>query len=872
MSTPISQRSFAAGEIAPALYARVDLSRYAIGARTVRNLFVARAGGLKNRPGTGYIDETRFPARVCRLIPWVFNSDQAYVVELGHQYIEFIRSGARITETAQNITAATNANPCVLTIAGHGYSNGDDVYVTGVGGMTELNGRRFRVAGATANTFQLNYVDATAVNSSAFTAFTSGGTAARIYKISSPYVEGDLAAVQYSQADDVMTLTHYGSAPREISRSAHTSWTLATASFGPGIGTPGSVAATGAADREWGVTALNSRGEESLMASNDGGATGTLSWAAVTDAVAYNIYRNIGVGSTTYRLLKRVLGSATTTYFELDSYQISPRMRLNHIFDNTLDIYEEDQLQQAPTALNRFGTASNHPAVVAHYQGRRLFAATTNNPQSAWASWIDSHGNYYVPTTIIDSSPVIFTMAGNQVNAIRHMLNVGRLIILTSAGEWIAKGDGSGALLPTAINLEQQSHYGAAALMPVVVGETVLFLQARSSVIRDLLFNIEIDGYRGNDLTNFSSHLFDAYTISAWAYQQIPHSNVWIVRSDGKLLCLTYVREQALVGWSWHDTDGTFESVASVPESTEDAVYFVVKRTVNGATRRYVERFKKRDQNDVEDYVFMDASLTYDGWHTGATTMTLSGGTAWTYDELLTLTASVAATFTSTDVGNEIHLVGSDGTLIRFSISAYTSGTVVQGFAHATVPATMRSVAITTWAEAVDEVTGLWHLEGETVSILGDGHVVASPNNSDYTTHTVTNGTVTFSPVRCYAVVHVGLPYVSDLETLDVEAGQGPSLSTRMKRINEVTVHLENSRGVWIGSRTPSGDTNAGLFELAPREGEEDYDEPPTLITDKRSVGINPEWNSNGRIFARQVDPLPLSLLAVTPNVDVGGH
>ncbi|HYE98110.1 MAG TPA: ubiquitin-activating E1 FCCH domain-containing protein, partial [Planctomycetota bacterium] len=152
-----AQRSFSAGELAPALHGRADLARRGIGVKRLRNYRGLREGGAETRPGTQYIDETRFPAKKSVVRPFVKNASigDSYAMEFGDLYLEFIRAGARVTETAKNITGITQANPAVVTSNAHGFSNGDDVIIASVGGMTQVNGRRFRVAGVTANTFQL---------------------------------------------------------------------------------------------------------------------------------------------------------------------------------------------------------------------------------------------------------------------------------------------------------------------------------------------------------------------------------------------------------------------------------------------------------------------------------------------------------------------------------------------------------------------------------------------------------------------------------------------------------------------------------------------------------------------------------------------
>jgi hypothetical protein len=459
-------------------------------------------------------------------------------------------------------------------------------------------------------------------------------------------------------------------------------------------------------------------------------------------------------------------------------------------------------------------------------------------------------------------------MSGRQVNEIRHLLDLGGLIVLTSGGEWAVQGNASGIITPTDINMKQYSYNGVSDIIPIIIGSNAIYVQDGDSIVRDLGYDYQVDGYRGTDLTIFSSHLTDGYTIVDWAYQKLPHSIVWAVRNDGTLLGLTYVRDQEMIAWHRHDFDGTVENVVSVREGDEYAVYLTIKRTINSKTVRYIERMTQRriapQVDDIVDFKGADSCLSYDGRNTNTShTMTLSGGTNWTYDETLTLTSSTAY-FTSSEVGNAIHLTGSDGTIIRFIIEAYTSTTVVTGKASKTVPSVMQSTAMSTWTRSVDQVTGLWHLEGKQVSVLGDGFVVANPNNDSYDTATVASGSITLD--KPYGVLHIGLPITCDAETLDIDTWQGETLVDKKKRINKVTMLVESSRGVWAGSKSPTSDSSlTGLSELKIRNAE-DYDSPVALQTGPIDLTIGPEWSDGGRVFIRQTDPLPLTVLSISPS------
>lgn len=854
MST-ISQRSFTGGEIAPSLYARTDTNKYATGLRTCRNFFVMRHGGVANRPGSTFVGEVKDSTKTVRLIPFVFNSDQTYVLEFGDQYMRVIRNGSHVYQTSQAITAITNANPCVVTYGGaDNYANGDEIYISGIVGAigTYLNGRNFKVANlnAGANTFSLDYMDGTDVNSTSMGSYTSGGTIEEVYTISTPYVEADLDELQFVQSADVVTIVHPSYAPRELSRTGHASWTLSTITFAPGIAAPTGLITNGGAGTttSWVVTALDpDTGEESLQSTAVTSSTvpsvGTpveVEWDNHATATTYYVYRFSG---GVYGFIGAAVGE-----FYYDS-GVTP-----------------DTSDNPPQARNPFGSSDNYPSTVTYAQQRLIFANTNNDPEKVWTSRTAAFKNFTTSSPIQDDDAITFTLAGRQVNEVKHLLDVGQLISLTSGGEWSITGGASGVLTPTDINPKQYSYNGSSSLTPIVIGGNALYVQARGSIVRDLAFDYQVDGYRGNDLTIFSAHLFDGYTLSDWSFQQIPHSIVWVVRSDGVLLGLTYIREHQVWAWHRHDFDGLVENVCCVPEGDEDAVYLTIKRTIDGATVRYIERFTQRRIDDIVDAVFLDSSLSYDGRNTGATTMTLSeyssGG--WLYTSTITITAS-ASYFSSADVGNEIHLTGSDGTIIRFSLETYVSATVMRGKPNKTVPASMRSTAMLVWSRAVDQLTGLWHLEGESVSVFADGFVVANPNNEQYEVKTVSDGTLTLDD--CYAVIHVGLPYTSDIETLDIDTTQGETLADKKKLVQKVTIHTEETRGLFVGGAPPTDDATdilEGLTEIKIRN-DESYDSPVDLHTGTMEVNIEPNWSHGGRVFIRQIDPIPASILSVVP-------
>ena len=563
-----------------------------------------------------------------------------------------------------------------------------------------------------------------------------------------------------------------------------------------------------------------------------------ITWTSVTDAAEYYVYKEKdGIFG--------FIGSAGSTTFS--DTGLTP-----------------DLNDTPPIDRNPFEGTGNYPSTVTYFQQRKMFANTDNEPEKIWGSRSGKFDNFTIRSPLQEDDAITFSMAGRQIKEIRHLLDLGKLVVLTESDESAVLGGDNNVLTPSTISPVTYSYNGSSSIAPILIGSNALYIQARGSIIRDLGFDFQVDGYRGNDLTIFATHLFKNHTIVDWAYQQIPNSVVWCVRDDGTLLGLTYVREQQVLGWHRHDFEnGTVKDVCSVPEGEEDSLYLLIERVIDGRTVKYIERMNTRVIDDIKDTTILDSYLTYDGRNTGATTMTLSGGTDWDNEEDLTLTSSVSY-FTASEVGNEIHLEN-DGEMIRAEIISYTSGTVVTVRVNRTVPAAMRGVALTTWSRAVDEVSGLWHLEGEDVSIFADGFVEANPNNPSYDTKTVTDGTVSLS--RHYAVIHVGLPITADIETLNIDTPQGETVADKNKLVTAVALYVEDTRGLWAGKDLPSTNlvgTGTGLVEYKLRQFE-DYDEPTELKTEVIEVNIESDWNKNGSVALRQSDPVPASILAVVP-------
>lgn len=244
-----------------------------------------------------------------------FSITQGYILEWGDLYLRFKFQGGYVLESTIAITGASNADPCVISITGQPFNNGDWVFGSGIGGMTELNGNTYIVANATSGSFTLLDLNGVPVDSTAFPVYTSGGFFSRIYTVASPYQAIDLPYLKFAESADEMSLTCSNPTtgneyPQyDLQRLAATDWTLTPSDFDPVIVPPASVSAVANAQApstginatfSYVVTAVDGKGNESVASSTAtcNGAdieveagTNIITWAAVVGASFYNVYR-----------------------------------------------------------------------------------------------------------------------------------------------------------------------------------------------------------------------------------------------------------------------------------------------------------------------------------------------------------------------------------------------------------------------------------------------------------------------------------------------------------------------------------------------------------------------------------------------------
>ena len=422
---------------------------------------------------------------------------------------------------------------------------------------------------------------------------SSGGSP---YEISSPYLETELFDIKFAQSADVMYLCHPNHAVRKLSRTGHTAWTLTTVDFQNGPFQEHNTTST---------TMTSSHTSE--------GASTVLTLSSTTGVNSDQGFLSTDVG----RLVHIKDGHVKITGYT-SSTSVTGTVQSVISSGSATDDF----------AMGSFSDTTGHPRCVTFFEQRLVFAGTTNQPQTLFFSvsgdYENMDDNYHGATT--DSSAMIYTIASNQVNAIQAIKATRTLIVMTTGGEFTVTSGGTTApITPTNLNIRKQSNYGSAGVDGISIGNSTLFLQRAKRKIRELAYNFDTDGYIAPDLTILSENITFSGVVQM-DYQQEPFSIVWCVRIDGKLTGMTYNRLQDVVAWHEHDfggTDAKCKSVAVIDVDTdEDQVWVIVERTINGATKKYVEYLTPYNFNsDLEEIHFVDSGLTY----SGASTSTLSG-------------------------------------------------------------------------------------------------------------------------------------------------------------------------------------------------------------------------------------------------------
>lgn len=710
-ASPI-QTSFNAGELSPQLKGRIDIEKYKNGCEIMENMVPQIHGPARKRAGSRFVAEVKDSTAVTKLVPFQFNEDQAYILEFGDQYIRFYKNGGVIL------------------------------------------------------------------------------SASVPYEISTPYLTADLQYIQFAQSADVMYIANRNHPPYKLGRVSDTNWTLTEVEFDWPPFQDENIDTTT-------ITASAATGNITLTASValfDSAQVGSYYRFAEVIASKYNQWKT-GESITTndYRIFDGRLYQATTTgttgtrapihdegnesdgtvswdfihdgagYAEITSFTSSTLV-------NATVIKRLPESALSGTTKWSEGSWSDYrgwPRTVAFYEDRLWFAGSSFRPQTLWASTSGDYENHKYGTN--DDDALNYTINSQEINIIQWISPGKVLAIGTSGSEFTASASSlNEAITPTNVRIAPQTTYGSSMIPPIKIGNAVIFIQRSTRKVREYTYNFETDAYVAPNMTVLAEHITQA-GVADIAYQQEPDQIIWMPDNNGKLLGLTYERTEDVVGWHQHTLSGSVESVATIPhwDGDQDVTWLIVNRTINGATKRYIEYIEKYLTTSYA--TFSDSCLTYDG-----------------------------------------------------------------------APATV--------------ISGLDHLEGESVSILADGAI--HPNR------TVTSGSITLQAAA--SIVTIGLPYSATIKTMPLEAGAADGTSQgKTMRITNLTLRLhETGPGLWYGPNT------ATMDEYQFRETDDLMDNPVPLLTgDSRLIPWVNGYQTSPQITLQHRLPLPFTLVALMPQV-----
>lgn len=842
----ITQRSFTSGEIAPALQSRADLTKYATGLNKCENFFVRAQGGVYSRPGLRFIGELDNSSREARLIPFSFNTEQTYILVFEHLKVRVIKDGGFVLKDA-DITGVTQSNPAVVTAVAHGFANGEEVTISDVVGMNELNGNSYTVANITSDTYELQGIDSTF-----FSTYSTGGLAqsSTIFELTTNYTETELPRLGFTQSADVMTLVHPSHDPMNLNRLADDNWTLTTIDYSSNV-TPPEFSSGSISKVITGITQAN---------------------PAVVTAVAHgfvtgNLISIAGVvGMTELNGRSFIITVLTPDDFELNGEDSTGHTL--YTSDGTADRQNgattigdgfgdfDKTYAYVVAAVNASGTESLASAEtsltvksLSQTGGVRLTWDTVPEAEyyrvykdpsvgTGIYGWIgDSNNNSFddyniapitsdappsdrQPFTGVDNKPSavtyyqqrqVFANTGNEPQS-TYTTQVNNFNSLRTSNP--ARDDDAVTFTIAAQQVNEIRHLlPLDSLILLTSGGEWIMTEGQDRVLTPSTIGVRIQSYNG-------SSVVPPVVINSTA--------LYLQEKGARLRDLGY--EFSSDKYTGNDLSLMSEHLFEGKQITAMA----------HAAEPYSIVWCVRDDGVMLGLTYQREHQVW-GWH--------QHSTQGEFESVASITEGTR------DAVYVIVKRNVQGSIVRYverleqreSVNAEDCFYVDSGLTYDGTPVTV--------------ISGLTHLEGETVSILADGYVVPD--------QVITAGQITLE--RAASKVHVGLSYLPMIETLDIDT---PTASQTIKSqsvsVSKVTIEVEGSRGGFVGPRQDN-DSPPPMTEIKPRFDSDNYD-PIALKTYKQEVFIQPQWSKGGGVRIEQRVPLPMTILSVIPQIDVGGN
>lgn len=879
------QPSFAAGELSPRMFGRTDFAKYISGAEAIENFIVRPEGGLMRRHGTRFAGEVKEHLKQTRLIPFVFSTVQAYMLEFGHNYMRVWKDYAPVTSSTKTITGISQTNPAVVTATAHGFVANDRVVITGVAGMGQVNNREFVVSNATANTFELQGVDATA-----YDAYASGGTAAKIYEIATPYTEAQLNDLVTTQSADTLFISHPARAPRTLTRTDHTSWTLAPMLLERGP-----------------FTGLNSDESVRVMCTLTENSYQPPKGVALKASAP--IFQATHIGS--YFYMREIY---------LDQLAVSP-------WASTLAISPTIGMQVSSNgnvySLVDIGAGSSTGSVIPSHTEGDAWDNPTGGSATNYKKWRYLHSRWavvrldtftdpknmsgtivtYLCNGLVPATKTITTISNSgglcRVTLNAHGYNEGDYVSVSGnaqgTGDWkivnvttntfdlensIASGTTNGGQVRRYSTwLWAHSAFSSARGYPAVVALHEQRLVFANTTQQPFGLWASASG----DYTNFLPGTRDdetiAYNIAANQADPIR----WLT-SSSDLVVGTLSQEFAAFGGGLGDPI-TPSNTRIVPQSGEGSNGAPPVKAgtdtlfVNRAGRKVFALVSESDGGsyasmdllELADHLTLPATISRIAWAKNPASLLWalrSDGTlialtyrrdqqiyAWTKHPLAGVVESIAVIPSPDGRTDDLWLT------VRRAIDGQTKR-YVEFLAPPFEPTHPEDKSLMGYLDsalrysgaATSALSGLFHLEGQTVKVVADGALHGD--------RTVIGGKITLD--KPAENVWAGLSYTSRLRTLRLDVPAMGTAQGKTKRISRLTVRVHNAIG---GAAGPGNE--ATLEELVRREQTDAMDASPPMRSGDVDVYLASDFDLDGRLAIVQHDPMPLDILALMPLVTV---
>lgn len=660
-----------------------------------------------------------------------------------------------------------------------------------------------------------------------------------VMEVPSPYLASEVSEIKFTFANDIMYLYHKNHPVQQLVRMGLYDWKMETVNFDPHPNWSGTVTATWnnttttednydpePVPTSYMVSATLADGTETKPSSivTVNADTGhrrcwvSLSWPAYAGAVQYTIYKGKNG-------IFGFIGYTTATSYDDRNYAPS---------------YDVVPLREAVS----FGAAGQYPAVGEFYKQRMAFGQTPLKKQNLWLSRPYLFNSLRKSVPLQDDDAFELPLVGRQRHTINHLLQLKKFLIFTDTSEWVLNTVEGKALSFASADPTIETSYGChPRLRPTVIGSRILFIQNKTQAILDLGYEYTSDAFIADDLTRLARGLFKNKTIMEADYAVDPHNIYTCVLDDGSFNIMTYVRQHEIWGWTTGDTRGKVTDFAAVEEPNGYGCYYQVEREVNGQTYYFIERSEIVLTSDIEDQFHVDCGLTYRNELTA---------TFLNYVDNSHMVVSIPGH--ELTVGKQL-LLRPDGVKKFYAEVTDIDDSVV------TVKI-LHQLALPLGLEGVfpalvcaTTITNLDHLDGTEIWVLADGKV--------YKELTVASGELTL-PYPA-AIVHVGLPYSTYMETLDLDFNEAAG-QYRPRSVNEITINLENSRGVYVGASQP----NEELYLIKPRSSSDNMYNANAPLDGPYIIPAHTAWELTCGVRVESRDPLPLKVLNIVPDINYG--